>query len=78
MQHKHIRVSWDGESESLHDALADGDGDIVPTQDGKAQVKIDQHGDVIGFQLTGVSKHEKEASLLIVTLTPAGKTPSRP
>lgn len=74
MQPEQIRVWWDDEGDFLYIAFADGDGDMVSTQDGKAMVKIDADGNVIGFQLTGVSKPGNSASPLSVKLTPAGET----
>lgn len=73
MRREQIRVWWDGEGDFLYVAFADGDGHMVPTQDGKAMVKIDDDGNVIGFQLTGVSKRGKGASPLSVKLTPANE-----
>ena len=75
MRREKIREWWNGEDDFLYVAFADGDGDMVRTQDGKAMVKIDDDGNVIGFQLTGVSKRGKSASPLSVKLTPAGETP---
>lgn len=74
MQREQIRVWWDGEGDFLYVAFADGDGDMVRTQDGKAMVKVDAKGNIIGFQLNGVSKRGKGASPLSVKLTPVGET----
>ena len=76
MRPEQIRVWWDGEGDFLYVALADGYGDMVRTQDGKAMVKVDADGNVIGFQLTGMSKRGKDASPLSVKLTPTGKESS--
>ena len=73
MQPEQIHIWWDGEGDFLYIAFADGDGDMVRTQDGKAMVKVDADGNVIGFQLTGVSKRGKAASPLSIKLTPAGE-----
>ena len=78
MEPEQIRIWWDGEGDFLYVAFADGDGDMVRTQDGKAMVKVDADGNVIGFQLTGVSKREKDASPLNVKLTPAGEASPPP
>ena len=43
---------------------------MVRTRDGKAMVKVDDDGNVLGFQLLGVSKRGKERKPLSVTLTP--------
>ena len=74
MQREQIRVWWNAEGDFLYVAFADEDGHMVPTQDGKAMIKIDADGNVIGFQLTGVSKPGNSASPLSVKLTPAGET----
>ena len=56
MQYKKISVWWDGEGDYLWVNLADGDGDMVPTKDGKSTVKVDDQGNILGFQILGVSK----------------------
>ena len=78
MRPKQIRVRWDGEGDFLYVTFADRDGDMVRTQDGKAMIKVDAAGNIIGFQLTGVSKRGKGASPLIVNLTPAGEATPPP
>ena len=71
MQREQIRLWWDGEGDFLYVAFADGDGDMVRTRDGKAMVKVDADGNVLGFQLLGVSKRGgKWRKPLSVTLTP--------
>ena len=50
MQREQIRLWWDGEGDFLYVAFADGDGDMVRTRDGKAMVKVDDDGNVLGFQ----------------------------
>lgn len=70
MQREQIRLWWDGEGDFLYVAFADGDGDMVRTRDGKAMVKVDDDGNVLGFQLLGVSKRGKGRKPLSVTLTP--------
>ena len=56
MHYETISVWWDGEGDYLWVNLADGDGDMVPTKDGKSTVKVDDQGNVLGFQILGVSK----------------------
>ena len=70
MQRERIRLWWDGEGDFLYVAFADGDGDMVRTRDGKAMVKVDDDGNVLGFQLLGVSKRGNGHKPLSVTLTP--------
>ena len=41
MPYETISVWWDGEGDLLWVNLADGDGDMVPTKDGKSTVKVD-------------------------------------
>ena len=56
MQTETVQVWWDEEGDFLYVSLAEGDGDMVHTQDGKAMVKVDDAGNVLGFQIFGVSK----------------------
>ena len=56
MEYETISVWWDGEGDLLWVNLADGDGDMVPTKDGKSTVKVDDQGNVLGFYIFGVSK----------------------
>lgn len=51
-----VHVWYDAEGDFLYVSLAEGDGDMVHTQDGKAMVKVDDEGKVLGFQIFGVSK----------------------
>ena len=78
MRPEQIRVWWDGEGDFLYVAFADGDGDMVRTQGGKAMVKVDADRNVIGFQLTRGSKRGKGASPLSVKLTPADEASPAP
>lgn len=41
MQYEKISIWWDGEGDLLWVNLADGDGDMVLTKDGKSTVKVD-------------------------------------
>ena len=59
MQYNKISVWWDGEGDFLWVNLADGEGDMLPTRDGKSTVKVDADGNVLGFQIFGVSKRAK-------------------
>lgn len=56
MQYENISVWWDAEGDYLWVNLADGEGDMIPTQDGKSTVKVDDEGNILGFQIIGVSK----------------------
>jgi len=56
MQYETISVWWDGEGDLLWVNLADGDGDMVQTKDGKSSVKVDDEGNILGFYIFGVSK----------------------
>ena len=60
MQDKTISVWWDGEGDFLWVNLADGEGEMVPTKDGKSMVKVDEHGNVLGFHIFGVSKRAQQ------------------
>lgn len=59
MEYAKISVWWDGEGDFLWVNLADGDGDMLPTRDGKSVVKVDADGNVLGFQIFGASKRAK-------------------
>ena len=56
MEYNSISVWWDAEGDYLWVNLADGDGDMVPTKDGKSTVKVDDEDNILGFQILGVSK----------------------
>ena len=56
MEYETISVWWDGEGDLLWVNLADGDGDMVSTKDGKSTVKVDDQGNILGFYIFGVSK----------------------
>ena len=60
MQYETISVWWDGEADSLWVNLADGEGDMVPTKDGKSTVKVDDKGNVLRFHIFGISKRTKQ------------------
>ena len=61
MKHNAISIWWDGEGDFLSVTLAEGDGDMVHTKDGKAMVKVGEQGEVLGFHILGVSKKSKQA-----------------
>ena len=61
MQNDVISIWWDDEGDFLSVTFAEGDGDMVQTRDGKAMVRIDDHGKILGFHLLGVSKKSKQA-----------------
>ena len=61
MEHKAISIWWDGEGDFLSVTLAEGDGDMVHTKDGKAMVKVGEDGEVLGFHILGVSKKSKQS-----------------
>ncbi|MCH8109100.1 MAG: DUF2283 domain-containing protein [Chloroflexi bacterium] len=56
MNYKSISVWWDEEGDFLSVTLAEGEGDMVPTKDGRATVKIDDEGNILGFHILGVTK----------------------
>ena len=70
MQEDTIQVWWDAEGDFLYVSLADGDGDMVHTQDGKAMVKVSDDGEVLGFQIFGVSKRGKKQKPFGFSLVP--------
>ena len=59
MEYNKINVWWDGEGDFLWVNLADGEGNMLPKRDGKSIVKVDADGNVLGFQIFGVSKRAK-------------------
>lgn len=63
MQNDVISIWWDNEGDFLSVTFADGEGDMVQTRDGKAMVKIDDQGKILGFHLLGVSKKTQRAPL---------------
>ena len=70
MQTETVQVWWDEEGDFLYVSLAEGDGDMVHTQDGKAMVKVDDEGKVLGFQIFGVSKKGKRQKPFGFALVP--------
>ncbi len=60
MEYNSIEVWWDAEGDYLWVNLADGDGDMIPTKDGKSTVKVDDEGNILGFQILGVSERAKQ------------------
>ena len=65
MQYETISVWWDGEGDLLWVNLADGEGDMVPTKDGKSTVKVDDQGNILGFYIFGVSKRAMHSPINI-------------
>ena len=65
-----IQVWYDAEGDFLYVSLVDGDGDMVHTQDGKAMVKVSDDGEVLGFQIFGVSKRGKKQKPFGFSLVP--------
>ena len=61
MQNDVISIWWDDEGDFLSVTFAEGEGDMVQTRDGKAMVKIDDQGKILGFHLLSVSKKSKHA-----------------
>ena len=70
MKSETIQVWWDAEGDFLYVSLADGDGDMVPTEDGKAMVKVSDDGEVLGFQIFGVSKRGERQKPFGFSLVP--------
>ena len=60
MKYATIEVWWDAEGDYLWVNLDDGDGDMVPTKDGKSTVKVDDEGNILGFEILGVSERAKQ------------------
>ena len=61
MQNDVISIWWDNEGDFLSVTFAEGEGDMVHTRDGKAMVKIDDQGKILGFHLLGVSRKSMRA-----------------
>ena len=62
MKYATIEAWWDAEGDYVWVNLADGDGDMVSTKDRKSTVKVDDEGNILGFQILGVSKRVKQKS----------------
>ena len=60
MKYATIEVWWDAEGDYVRVNLAEGDGDMVTTKDGKSTVKVDDEGNILGFQILGVSERAKQ------------------
>ncbi|MCI0440572.1 MAG: DUF2283 domain-containing protein [Chloroflexi bacterium] len=57
---KKVTVWWDGEGDFLEVTFDDAEGTMRKTADGKAMVKLDEDGNVVGFHTLGVSKTAKK------------------
>ncbi len=58
MAHKRIRVWWDAEADLLSVSFDDEDGYMTETDDGRVMAKIDENGDVVGFQVVGATSQK--------------------
>lgn len=65
-----VYVWYDAEGDFLFVSLSEGDGDMVHTRDGKAMVKVDDDGNILGFQIFGVSKRSKNQKPFGFSLIP--------
>ncbi len=65
MQYETIGVWWDGEGDMLWVNFADGEGDMIRTKDGKSTVKVDDEGNILGFQILGISKRAMQSPVNI-------------
>lgn len=70
IQGETVQVWWDAEGDFLFVSLAEGEGDMVHTRDGKAMVKVDDDGNILGFQIFGVSKRGEKQKPFGFSLVP--------
>ena len=56
MDPKRVNIWYDPEADFLEVMWEDRSGDFVETADGQAHVKVDDDGNVLGFQILALSK----------------------
>ena len=59
MEPRRVNIWYDPEGDFLEVMWADKPGDFVDTIDGSADVKLDDDGNLLGFQILAVSKITK-------------------
>lgn len=79
MEPKQVNIWYDPEGDFLEVMWEDKSGDFVETKDGQAHVKIDDDGNVLGFQILALRELTVPLEVALeYTLyeEPAGQTPS--
>lgn len=59
MAQKRVNIWYDRQGDFLEVVWADKPGEFVDSPDGRAYVKVDADGNVLGFQLLGLSRVER-------------------
>ncbi len=59
MNPKRVNIWYDPEGDFLEVIWADKSGDFIDTVDGRAYIKLDDDGNILGFQIQAVSKITK-------------------
>lgn len=59
MAHKRVNIWYDRQGDFLEVVWADKPGEFVDSPDGRAYVKVDAEGNVLGFQVLGLSRVER-------------------
>ena len=59
MEPRRVKIWYDPEGDFLEVIWADRSGDFIDTIDGNADVKVDDDGNLLGFQINAVSKMAK-------------------
>lgn len=59
MSQKRVNIWYDRQGDFLEVVWADKPGEFVDSPDGRAYVKVDAEGNVLGFQVLGLSRVER-------------------
>ena len=59
MKSRKVNVWYDREGDFLEVVWEDAKGDFVDSADGQAYVKVDADGNVLGFQVLGLSRIDR-------------------
>ena len=59
MNPKRVNIWYDPEGDFLEVMWADSPGAFIDTVDGRADIKLDDDGNILGFQIQAVSKITK-------------------
>ena len=54
-ERRKVKVWWDSESDFLSVTFDGKDGYMVETEDDRVMAKVNEHGDIVGFHILGVS-----------------------
>ncbi|MFQ6029524.1 MAG: DUF2283 domain-containing protein [Dehalococcoidia bacterium] len=65
MDQKRVNIWYDTEGDFLEVVWEKKSGDFVKSKDGRTWVKLDDEGNILGFQIQGISKIKKPLNVSI-------------